>query len=71
VVQEQESNASSFPRKRESIGAGFEVTPLDSRLRGNDEGKTIFLGTAHIHSGELICDRLLSPVELQQMLGLS
>jgi len=69
VVQEQESNSSSFPRKRESIGAGFAVTPLDSRLRGNDERKTVFLGTAHIHSGELIPTRLLNPPEIQQILS--
>ena len=31
------SNSSSFPRKRESMDAGSEETPLDSRLRGNDE----------------------------------
>jgi SAM-dependent methyltransferase len=38
-AQEAPSNSSSFPRKRESRDGSFEVTFLDSRLRGNDEGK--------------------------------
>jgi len=33
------SNSSSFPRKRESSNVTSEPPPLDSRLRGNDEGK--------------------------------
>jgi tRNA pseudouridine55 synthase len=56
--------------------AGSDVTPLDSRLRGNDERNTadrkeplVFLGTAHIQSGELIPSRLLNPIEIQQILS--
>ena len=33
-------NSSSFPRKRESRSSASEPTPMDSRLRGNDEGKS-------------------------------
>ena len=37
---EPASNSSSFPRKRESRNAASEPTPMDSRLRGNDEEKS-------------------------------
>ena len=40
-TQEPASNSSSFPRRRESMNATSEPTPLDSRLRGNDDGETI------------------------------
>ena len=35
------------------------------------EAPSALLGTAHIHAGELIPSRLLSPLEIQQILGVS
>jgi tRNA pseudouridine55 synthase len=41
--------------------------PIPAFLQRGKES-SVFLGTAHIHSGELIPERLLNPVEIQQIL---
>ncbi len=36
-----------------------------------DEGRSVLLGTGHVKAGELIPSRLLSPIEIQQILGVA
>jgi tRNA pseudouridine55 synthase len=49
--------------------AGDSTDSLPPPLAGEGRGEDCLLGTAHVKAGELIPSRLLSPIEIQQILG--
>ena len=57
------------PQPSPVSGRGGKSLPLPPGEGGGEgDGAPILLGTAHIHSHELIPGRLLSPIEIQQIL---